>query len=379
MNVQTIVLPRILAALDAVAWERVSANEPRFRRVSDDTPGWLSTIAPTLAAADAPVDLVQSFPVLEAFLPEADAIWRGDGAARAVSDYWTDCARSGEEVHLEAIALHVPESLGVLVIAREEAMYAQHQLLLQRARELLMAHDSLTHEIERKDVLVHCIVHDLSNPLGSILGTLSVLLARGHLDAEDREMVDIALSAAQRQRSLIREILDVFVAEAGAFGNIRTTDVVADLWGEIEQAVATTELDARSRNIRVVRRLIGETSAIPVIAEPSRIARVLGNFLDNALKFAPTRSTVTLTFIDEGPTVRVDIDDEGPGVAPEVVPRLFRRFSRGESGEGTGLGLYFCRITLERWGGSVGYEPHDGKRGARFWFRLRKALARDPA
>jgi signal transduction histidine kinase len=107
---------------------------------------------------------------------------------------------------------------------------------------------------------------------------------------------------------------------------------------------------------------------VAVVGDEDRLFRVLSNLAVNALNHAPAGSAVRLAAHRENGTVVVDVDDEGPGVDAELVPNLFQKFARGERG-GTGLGLYFCRITLERWGGGIGYESPAGG-GARFWIRL---------
>src|SRR5258706_146075 len=86
---------------------------------------------------------------------------------------------------------------------------------MERSWAIFAAHDALSREVENKDVLVHTIVHDLASPLNSILGSLSVLDER-ELPSDAPGLVRHALGAAMRQRSLIREILDVFAAEHGA-------------------------------------------------------------------------------------------------------------------------------------------------------------------
>jgi signal transduction histidine kinase len=74
--------------------------------------------------------------------------------------------------------------------------------------------------------------------------------------------------------------------------------------------------------------------------------------------------------LEEG-FLRIAIEDEGPGVPPEVVPQLFQKFVRhGKSRGKAGLGLFFCRITIEQWGGTIGCEPRAGG-GTTFWFRLK--------
>jgi K+-sensing histidine kinase KdpD len=98
--------------------------------------------------------------------------------------------------------------------------------------------------------------------------------------------------------------------------------------------------------------------------------RVLANLVDNAIRYSPANSTVSIDVHREDSSVLATVDDEGPGVPPEVLPLLFAKFAKGrERSAGTGLGLYFCRITVERWGGGIGYEKRQ-PRGSRFWVRL---------
>ncbi|MBC1242272.1 sensor histidine kinase KdpD, partial [Nostoc sp. 2RC] len=109
-----------------------------------------------------------------------------------------------------------------------------------------------------------------------------------------------------------------------------------------------------------------------VLGEKSRLDRVISNLLENAYRYSIQDSIVTISLQLDGEYVLVNIDDRGSGVPPEMVKHLFQKFSQGKDKSGrAGLGLYFCRITLERWGGSIGYLPRPGG-GSRFWFRLRR-------
>jgi signal transduction histidine kinase len=355
-----------LAALGALVFERLP--DGRFRR-EGTAPAWFDRLGHDARAADA-LRVEEVFPFLEVFLVEAEAAWASEGA-RVTSDPWTETAADGLEVHLEATAMR-SGGAALLVVTNDERLFVQRRLVLQRARELRMAHDALSREIERKDVLVHCIVHDLANPLNAVLGALSTL-EETPLPAEGANMVRVALKAAMRQRGLIREILDVFAWEQGA-AQPAPLGPPLDLCAAITAAAAMLEGAARVRRVRV------ETSVrpgqfCPVLTEETRLQRVLGNLLENALKNSPADGLVQITLEDEGRLWRVAIEDEGAGVPPEVVPQLFEKFARGrDMAAGTGLGLYFCRITVERWGGSIGYAPRAGG-GARFWLTLPKAGA----
>jgi signal transduction histidine kinase len=307
------------------------------------------------------------FPFLSAFLPEAEAAWQRDPVARVDSDLWTEVDASGNELHLEATALRVEEARG-LVIMRNDRLFLERQTLLQRARELRMTHDALMKEIEHKDILVHAIVHDLAAPLHSIMGVLS-LLDEQPLGDPSAQWIKLATQAAKRQRELITEILDVFSAEGGALAP-RAADGV-DLLDVLERVIVEREPVARRRNIHLRSEVPGRSFAGRVVGNDTRLFRVLTNLLDNAFRYSAPGGTVSLAVRREDGSVVVSVDDQGPGVSADVLPRLFEKFARGrDPGSGTGLGLFYCRITLEDWGGAIGYEPRE-EGGARFWIRLR--------
>jgi signal transduction histidine kinase len=121
----------------------------------------------------------------------------------------------------------------------------------------------------------------------------------------------------------------------------------------------------------VIRSADGEP--LLVVAEKSRLVRVFYNLLQNAMRHSPKGGSVTVSAREEGDGfVRVAVEDRGAGIPPEVIPQLFQKFvRRGKSGGKAGLGLYFCRITVEQWGGTIGCEPRVGG-GTTFWFRLKR-------
>lgn len=343
----------VLVRTDGGAFAPCNTPPPWYRNLGRDAP-----------PADDARRLEDEFPFLTSFLPRARDAWREPGACPLASDFWVEVDPDGAEVHLKAIAVRVGEH-PVLVIAREEAEYREQQLRLQKARDLRITHDELMRELERKDILLHAIVHDLAAPLHSIVGALS-LLREAALPERERRWIAIAIDAAARQRELVDSILDVFLVERpGEPGAPR-----AQLDQAIARALAEREPVANRR--RVMLRARGVAPAA-VTAEDTRLVRVLTNLLDNALRHAPTGTAVELAVTRDEASVVVAVEDRGPGLPPERLPRLFQQLTR-EPGSATshGLGLYFCRITLERWGGGIGYEPRDGG-GARFWIRLRLA------
>jgi signal transduction histidine kinase len=119
---------------------------------------------------------------------------------------------------------------------------------------------------------------------------------------------------------------------------------------------------------------IDMTANWKVVGDKSRLDRVISNLAENAYRHSPPESTVTIGLQQEGEYITVTVDDEGAGVAPEMTTTLFQKFSQGKNRAGrAGLGLYFCRITVERWGGAIGYSSRP-QGGSRFWFRLPKPV-----
>jgi signal transduction histidine kinase len=313
--------------------------------------------------ADTPFVLEDVFPFLGVFLPAAEDVWQRAPPGRADSDFWTETDCHGNDVHLEATAIRIDER-PLLVVMRNERLFQGIQNVLQRARELRITHDALMSELEQKDILVHAIVHDLAAPLHSIMGVLS-LLSEQPLTTPASEWLRMAVQAAARQRDLITEILDVFVAENAARQSASTSKGV-DLAEVLSEVIAERTPVARSRDVSIESELSSGSSH--VVAERTRLFRVLTNLVDNALRYSPSGGVVRISVARRGTSVVVCVEDQGPGVSAEALPRLFEKLARGPDG-GTGLGLFFCRITAESWGGGIGYERRE-QDGARFWVQL---------
>ena len=354
----------IEAALGKVVLERQA--DGTFLQYGS-APDWYVQLNQNALCANLRIRVESLFPFLEVFLPDAEAVWQDGGPTRLESEIWCEVAADGKEVPLEATALRLGHCR-LLVIRRCDELFEKRRLLLQRARELRLTYDALSREIEQKDILMHCIVHDLASPLQTILGVLSAIDERNP-PGDMGVMIHHALDAALRQRAMIREILNVFASEHTEMDAL--PDETADLHTALDRVVSAQELTARSRNVCIERDY--PISDSQVIADEPRLIRVLSNLLDNAVRHSPVGGHIHVRAVEENSTIEVSIQDQGPGVPASLGPHLFQRFGRGFGPEaGTGLGLYFCRITVERWGGSIGHvAPAEG--GARFWFRLRKA------
>lgn len=373
------VLSGVCAALGQ--WVLCDEGEDRFA-VQGQAPEWLARFYPVPTGAElSGAELGQRFPFLGHFLEDARAAWATD-AGPLFSGLWNESDAAGVEHHLEACALRVG-ARRVLVVSGGLRATDDRAALLQRAREITLSHQRLAREVQKKDVLFHCIVHDLTTPLTGIKTSLH-LLSQEPLSEEAREILLLGQRQAQRQEMLVREILDVFAAELrpdagareGAGARAGATDVRA--CGEesvqlMAPAAATAGVTLRFR----AEPADGDERGFQVAGDASRLDRVFLNLIENALRHAPPGSVVRVTVLAEAGAVLATVEDDGPGVPAEVARTLFEKFSQGQ-GPGQvrmgkiGLGLYFCRVTVERWGGQIGYGDIDGG-GARFWFRLPRA------
>lgn len=245
------------------------------------------------------------------------------------------------------------------------------RIVQQKGNEASLNYHRLIKEIQKKEILLHCIVHDLAGPLMGIKGGFE-LLAGEPISEQGRKFLEIGLRQANKQENLIREILQAFSAEVESFQNFsvepeNAPDVVRAAREVIESLSPAFALN------QVNLRFDADPDSgqdWKVVGEKLRLERVISNLIENALRHSPANSTVTVVCHSEAESILVAIDDEGPGIPSEVAPTLFQKFSQGKKGRGKiGLGLYFCRMTVEHWYGEIGHLPRE-QGGTRFWFRL---------
>lgn len=221
--------------------------------------------------------------------------------------------------------------------------------------------------------MIHCIIHDIAGQLSGINCCLA-LLEFENLTPKGKERLDIGRRQSIKQEMLIREVLDAFSAEVRSLESFdidpkNAPNILNAARQVVEFLTPTFALN------KMQLKLTCDVDAATdwrVIGDKSRLERVMTNLVENAFRHSPSESTVVIELKQDDNFIVVNIDDKGSGVKPEMVASLFQKFSQGKGKTGRiGLGLYFCRITVERWGGQIGYFPlTDG--GSRFWFRLLK-------
>ena len=252
-------------------------------------------------------------------------------------------------VELQGKGLLDPEQRRMLDALLDQAAVAIERIILDRemqAARVLAETDKL------RTALLSSLSHDLRTPLASIMGAATTLQEQGsRLETPARtELVATIREETDRLNRFVRNLLDMTRIEAGALQPRRDWVDTHELVGSAV-ARARGRLADRTLKIDVARDL-------PLIrVDFALFEQVLFNLLDNAAKYSPAGSTVRIGARREGSTIAIAIEDDGIGIAPGDLERVFDKFYRATGGDrqaaGTGLGLSICRGIVEAHGGTI--------------------------
>ncbi len=221
-------------------------------------------------------------------------------------------------------------------------------------------------EAERlRSALLTSISHDLRTPLASILGSATSLRAyRANMDDKDQdELVRTIQDESERLNRFISNLLDMTRLESGAVTPHRELVDLADVVGSALQRASKVLSDHRV--------LLELAPDLPMLKLDSVLfEQVLFNLFDNAAKYAPGNTDIRLRAWRDGQLVRIAILDEGEGIPPDDLERIFDKFYRVHVADrkraGTGLGLAICRGFVEAMGGTIVAANRSDRRGAVF-------------
>jgi len=242
------------------------------------------------------------------------------------------------------------------------------QLLENRRMARRIATLEAQRELARmQDEFISTISHELRTPLGFIKGYVTTLMRKDAIwEPETRlEFLQIVDEEADRLRELIDNLLDSSRLETGTLGMTREPIMLAGL---IRDSVSRTKSAYPEMKLDV--ELPEDLPSVYV--DPTRVAQVIDNLLSNANKYAPN-ALIRIRSQSDDNLVRIEVEDTGPGIAPQHIPHLFERFYRvpeqNSNVRGTGLGLYICRKIIEAHNGEIGVESREGT-GTRIYFTL---------
>ncbi len=235
----------------------------------------------------------------------------------------------------------------------------------------LVAQNARLRELDQlKTNFVNSVSHELRTPLTTIRGYAEFLEDQigGPLEPAQQAFVAHIQAAAQRLERLVDDLLDYARIEAGTF----TLQIAeGDLAARVREIAESFRPQAADAHVTLVTDLPAEP--VPVQLDLPRIGQVITNLISNAIKFSPPDRTVRVTLRPDPTELLVEVADEGSGIAPEEMSRLFQRFSQLEAGRrkqrGTGLGLSISKALVEAHGGRIGVHSEPGA-GTTFWFRV---------
>ncbi len=253
----------------------------------------------------------------------------------------------------------------------EELRETNEALLVERDRE--KEHVRALEEVNSmKSDFVSSVSHELRTPLASIIGFTQTMQLDPDLDAETRaEFLTIIHDEGNRLAKLINDLLDVGRIESGRMELDAHPENLVPI---AERALTTAAIQASQKGIIIDKQITSST--IVATVDGSRIAQVIINLLDNAVKFTPRNGSVSLRMTADDSMVEIAVADSGMGIPAESIPRLFEKFYRvhrpGQEVRGTGLGLAIARQLIQMHGGTIDVESVVGQ-GSTFTVRLPRA------
>ena len=258
----------------------------------------------------------------------------------------------GQRRLLDALADQIAVAIERIRLA-EEVTEAQHRAETERLRSALLT----------------SLSHDLRTPLAAILGAATGLETYGaSLPPEERAgLLSTIREEAERLGQFVANLLDMTRLEAGAIAARREPV-------ELDEAIGSA-LRRAGRVLgrhRVVTDVPGVLPALDL--DPVLFEQVLLNLLDNAAKYSPEGGAITLRARAVADAVELAIEDEGPGIPADIMPRIFEKFVRAEGADrrraGTGLGLAICHGFLTAMGASIRAANREDRSGAVFTLTL---------
>lgn len=243
--------------------------------------------------------------------------------------------------------------------------------LIEREEIISSQYEKLKQSDKMKDEFVNIAAHELRTPIQPILGLSEIM--RPKVNSEDQVYVDVIVRNAKRLQRLTEEILDVTKIESQSLRiemeEFNLKDLIVNCINDIilDKHLITNDKDKP--------KIHYEPNDLLLKADKNRISQVVSNLISNALKFTSGGIISVQTSVygndksNNNNEVIVSIKDNGQGIDPEILPRLFSKFAT-KSYSGTGLGLFICKSIVEAHGGSIWAENNSDGKGATFSFTL---------
>ncbi len=274
-----------------------------------------------------------------------------------------------------AIAYMATAVSGELRKRQREVVRLEERLLQEKTGELEQASQEVMKLEEERSRFLRFLgitAHDLKAPLGAIQSYFQVMLGgfSGELNEKQRNMVGRSSQRINELLNLISDLLDIPRIETGQIleemKDVSLLEVLEHALADLQDLAQRNEVKLKTELPKVVP---------PVYASATRLQQVMTNLVSNAVNYAPS-GVVTIRVTDEDSNIKIEVADNGIGIPPEDLPRVFDDFFRASNvaTKGTGLGLSITRRIVEAHGGKIWVEsPCPGSNtGSKFTFTLPK-------
>lgn len=266
------------------------------------------------------------------------------------------------------------------LVAGELSAYARRRALeserlyeeLQTAFKTATQAEALKQSEKLKSALLDAVTHDLRTPLTSIKASVTTLLDSegGHrtieLNSEGRaEFLDIINEETDRLNGFIEGMVQLAKVEAGSMNATGTLSNVEE--------IISIALDRAEKLVAGHHVTLNLQKEMPLIRVDARaIAEVVYNLVENAAKYSPAGTTISIETSTHGNSVLISVTDEGKGIPEEMRERVFEKFARldGEQSDGLGLGLAIARGIVEAQNGMISIKPGENNAGTKVTLRL---------
>jgi signal transduction histidine kinase len=321
----------------------------------------------------------------------SDAFYKGILAALIVDVFGQlTMAYSAVNFHTAHNVAHILKDSGYFMIILSLAVSSiQYNKIAKQEEATIRVQYNRLKEIDKmKDEFINVAAHELRTPIQPIIGLSELLKSRmrnntsgnknNGIYEEDQEFIDVILRNGKRLEKLVDDVLDASKIESRSLQLNKEHFDLNDLIISIIDDILATNAESmaygmvtRHRNKNNVK-IIYQPQHLLLYADKNRIAQVVHNLLNNALKFTSEGSieiTADKKVHYDNKVAIISVRDSGSGVDSEIMPRLFTKFS-SKSFSGTGLGLYISKNIVEAHGGRIWAENNKDGKGATFSFTL---------
>ena len=252
----------------------------------------------------------------------------------------------------------------------------QYNIRLIESNEILNQQYNKVKESDKmKEEFINIAAHELRTPIQPILGLTDMMYSKVK-DESQRELLEIIMRNANRLKRLTDNLLDVTKIEGKSLMLKKEKLNINILIPKVLKDYMDNKL--KQQRVKIVYDFKPKDDVIIVEADRDRIAQVIHNLVDNALRFTTMSNNQTIFVIvdkkkdkEEGKEQAiVSVKDTGEGISKEALPKLFSKFTTSDSKTGTGLGLYICKNIVEAHGGRIFAENNSDGKGATFSFTL---------